>query len=207
MEGSAAQRRSDGASDPILPAGDGHTELSEDDRVGLIPSYIATRGDLFVAEQRNIAVALLRRPPSVAALLDDRYIRRLHRDMFGQVWEWAGRYRRLETNMGIDPKQISVSVKMLVDDATAWVDTGTYEPDELAVRFHHRLVAVHPFPDGNGRHSRVAADYLAMALGRNRFGWGIGLDVDTEELRSVYRRALQRADAGEMEDLLTFARC
>ena len=207
MEGSAAQRRSDDASDPILPAGDGHTELSEDDRVGLTPSYIATRGDLFVAEQRNIAVALLRRPPSVAALLDDGYLRRLHRDMFGQVWEWAGRYRRLETKFGIDPKQISVSVKMLVDDATGWADSKTYEPDELAVRFHHRLVAIHPFPDGNGRHSRVAADYLAMALGRNRFGWGIGLDVDTEELRSIYRQALQRADAGEMEDLLTFARC
>ena len=192
--------------DALLPAGDGHTELSEDDRVGLIPSYIATRGDLFAAEQRNIAVALLRRAPSVPDLLDDGYLRGLHRDLFGQVWEWAGRYRRFETNIGIDPKQISVAVRMLVHDVFAWVDNETYEPDELAVRFHHRLVAIHPFPNGNGRHGRVAAEYLAMALGRQRFGWGIGLDVDTEELRAIYRRALQRADAGDIDELLTFAR-
>ena len=190
----------------LLPVGDGHTELSEDDRVGLIPSYIATRGDLFAAEQRNIAVALLRRAPSVPDLLDDGYLRGLHRDLFGQVWEWAGRYRRFETNIGIDPKQISVAVRMLVHDVFVWVDNETYEPDELAVRFHHRLVAIHPFPNGNGRHGRVAAEYLAMALGRQRFGWGIGLDVDTEELRAIYSRALQRADAGDIDELLTFAR-
>ncbi len=190
----------------LLPVGDGHTELSEDDRVGLIPSFIATRGDLFAAEQRNIAVALLRRAPSVPDLLDDGYLRGLHRDLFGQVWEWAGRYRRFETNIGIDPKQISVAVRMLVHDVFVWVDNETYEPDELAVRFHHRLVAIHPFPNGNGRHGRVAAEYLAMALGRQRFGWGIGLDVDTEELRAIYSRALQRADAGDIDELLTFAR-
>ena len=190
----------------LLPVGDGHTELSEDDRVGLIPSYIATRGDLFAAEQRNVAVALLRRPPPVPDLLDDGYLRGLHRDMFGQVWEWAGRYRRFETNIGIDPKQISVAVRMLVHDVFAWVDNETYEPDELAVRFHHRLVAIHPFPNGNGRHSRVVAEYLVMALGRRRFGWGVGLVVDTEELRAIYRRALQRADAGDIDELLTFAR-
>ena len=192
--------------DARLLVGDGHTELSGDDRVGLIPSYIATRGDLFAAEQRNIAVALLRRPPPVADLLNDGYLRGLHRDMFGQVWEWAGRYRRFETNIGINPKQIAVSVRMLVHDVLAWVDNETYEPDELAVRFHHRLVAIHPFPNGNGRHCRVAAEYLVMALGRRRFGWGVGLVVDTEELRAIYRKALQRADAGDIDELLTFAR-
>ena len=190
----------------LLPLGDGHTELTEDDRVGLIPSYITTRGDLFVAEQRNIAFALLRRPPSLATLLDDRHLRDLHRKMFGHVWDWAGRYRRLETNIGIDPRQIPVSVRTLVDDAIAWVDNETYEPDELAVRFHHRLVAIHPFPNGNGRHSRIAADYLVTALGRPRFGWGIGLDVNTEDLRAAYRQALQQADAGDIEELLAFAR-
>ena len=193
-------------SDPIVPAGDGHTELSGDDRIGLIPSHIATRGDLFAAEQRNIASALLRRPPSAVVLLDDRYLRALHRDMFGEVWEWAGRYRRLETNIGIDPKQISTAVRMLVDDTIAWVEYQTFAPDELAVRFHHRLVAIHPFPNGNGRHGRVAADYLVMALGRNRFEWGIGLDVDTDELRATYRHALQQADAENIDPLLTFAR-
>ena len=193
-------------SDPLLPLGDGHTELSEDDRVGLIPTYITTRGDLFAAEQRNIAFALLRRPPSLAMLLDDRYLRDLHRNMFGQVWEWAGRYRRRETNIGIDPRQIAASVRLLVDDANAWVENGTYAPDELAVRFHHRLVAIHPFPNGNGRHGRIAADYLVTSFGRPRFGWGANLDASTEELRSAYRRALQQADEGDMSELLVFAR-
>ena len=124
--------------------------------------------------------------------------------MFGEVWDWAGRYRRRETNIGVEPSHISGSVRMLVEDAIAWVET--YEPDELAVRFHHRLVAIHPFPNGNGRHSRIAAEYLVMALGRPRFGWGIGLDVSTEELRATYRHALQRADAGEISQLLKFAR-
>lgn len=193
-------------SDPLLPAGDGHTELTEDDRVGLIPSYITTRGDLFAAEQRNIARALLRRPPLIGTLLDDGYLRRLHRDMLGEIWDWAGRYRRRETNIGIDPAQISVAVRTLVDDAIAWVDNETYKPDELAVRFHHRLVAIHPFPNGNGRHSRIAADYLVVALGRPRFGWGIGIDVNTEDLRAAYHRALHRADAGDIKELVAFAR-
>ncbi|MCY3806637.1 MAG: mobile mystery protein B [bacterium] len=193
-------------SDPLLPVGDGHTELTEDDRVGLIPSHIITRGDLFAAEQRNIALALLRRPPSVRSLLDDGYLRNLHRDMFSEVWDWAGRYRLRATNIGIDPSQISVSVRTLVDDAIAWVDHEAYEPDELAVRFHHRLVAIHPFPNGNGRHSRIAADYLVTALGHPRFGWGISLDVNTEDLRAAYHQALQRADAGEIDELLAFAR-
>ncbi len=190
----------------LLPLGDGHTELTEDDRVGLIPSHITTRGDLIGAEQRNIAFALLRRPPALATLLDDRYLRGLHRNMFGLVWEWAGRYRRRETNIGIDSRQIPVSVRTLVDDTIAWVDNETYEPDELAVRFHHRLVAIHPFPNGNGRHGRIAAEYLVTALGRPRFGWGIGLDISTEDLRAAYRHALQRADAGDIEELLAFAR-
>ena len=192
--------------DPLLPTGDGHTELTEDDRVGLIPSHITTRGDLFAAEQLNIARALLRRPPPIGKLLDDGYLRNLHRDMFREVWDWAGRYRRRETNIGIDPREISVSVRMLVDDAITWVQNETYEPDELAVRFHHRLVAIHPFPNGNGRHSRIAADYLVTALGRPRFGWGVGLDLNTEDLRATYHQALQRADAGEIGELMAFAR-
>ena len=193
--------------DPLVPAGDGHTELSEEDRLGLIPSYIATRGDLFDAEQRGISNALLRRrPPPPPQLLDDQYLRALHGAMFGEVWGWAGRYRKRETNIGIDPGQIAPAVRLLVDDARAWVDHRAYEPDELAVRFHHRLVAIHPFTNGNGRHGRIAADYLISGLGGERFGWGAGLDVETDELRAAYRQALQRADGGEIAELVAFAR-
>ena len=193
--------------DPLVPIGDPHTELSEDDRRGLIPAYIATRGDLFEAEQRNIANALLRRrAPTPEQLLDDRYLRDLHAAMFGEVWDWAGRYRTVETNIGVAPHRIAADLALLVGDARAWIEYRTYEADELAVRFHHRLVATHPFPNGNGRHGRVAADYLVRGLGRDPFSWGARADVDTDELRAAYRHALQRADAGQIADLLAFAR-
>ena len=193
--------------DPLVPIGDRHTQLSEDDRRGLIPAYIATRGDLFEAEQSNIANALLRRrPPRPEQLLDDRYLRDLHAAMFGEVWEWAGRYRTVETNIGVAPHRIAGDVALLVGDAGAWIEYGTYRPDELAVRFHHRLVAIHPFPNGNGRHGRVAADYLVRGLGGEPFSWGARADLDTDELRAAYRHALQRADADQIADLLAFAR-
>ncbi len=192
--------------DPLIPVGDGRTELSEEDRLGLVPTYIATRVELFDAEQRNIAQALLGRTPTLEKLLDDKYLRDLHRAMFDRVWRWAGRYRVRETNIGIAPARIPTAVRALVEDAKAWVGYGTYEPDELAVRFHHRLVAIHPFPNGNGRHGRIAADYLVTVLGRERFGWGAGLDIDTDGLRASYRHALQRADDGDIVELLSFAR-
>ena len=192
--------------DALVPIGDGHTELSEDDRLGLIPTYIATRGELFEAEQRNIAEAMLGRRPTSAELLDDSYLRQLHRVMFGKVWRWAGTYRRRETNIGIDPIDITVAVRDLVRDATTWIELGTNEPDELAIRFHHRMVAIHPFPNGNGRHGRIAADYLVTSLGHPAFTWGSRLDVDTDELRRRYIEALHDADDDDISGLIEFAR-
>ncbi len=189
-----------------MPIGEGHTELSPEDHDGLIPSYIATRGDLFDAEQRNIVQALLRRPPRAEELLDDRYLRDLHDAMFGQVWSWAGQYRTRETNIGIEPAQIAVAVRSLTDDIVWWVDSETFPIDEIAVRFHHRLVAIHPFRNGNGRHGRVAADYLARALGTEAFSWGRNLELATGDLRRAYLSALQSADLGEIAPLLAFVR-
>jgi fido (protein-threonine AMPylation protein) len=104
--------------DPLAPEGDGQTALTDEDREGLLPSYIVTRGELNDAEQRNIAAAIMRRrPPSSQRLLDDGYLRSLHRAMFGQVWAWAGQYRLRETNIGVDPLLIAVKVRDLVDDA------------------------------------------------------------------------------------------
>jgi Fic-DOC domain mobile mystery protein B len=170
-------------SDPLLPLGDGHTPLGDDDRHGLKLSYITTRGELNEAEQANILKARQgRRPPTLEALLDDKYLRDLHRAMFGDVWTWAGSYRRLETSIGIDPGQIGVCVRDLVADARVWAEHEA--PLGVAVRFHHRLVWIHPFPNGNGRHGRQAADYLMEALAQPPFTWGaVGGAGDVEGTR------------------------
>lgn len=192
--------------DPLVPIGDGHTELSEDDREGLLPTYIATRGDLFEAEQRNIAEVMLRRRPTAGKLLDDKYLRELHRAMFGNVWSWAGKYRTLGTNIGIEPSSIPTAVRNLVEDTKTWIDLETFPLDELAARFHHRLVAIHPFPNGNGRHGRIATDFLVAAMGVEPFTWGQHLDVDTDELRDRYVDALRTADRNDISKLLEFVR-
>ena len=193
-------------SDWQFPQDSGHTPLSEEDRQGLLLSHIATRDDLNDAEQRNITKALRRRAPSLDKLLDCMYLRDLHKSMFGDVWEWAGKYRQRVTNIGVAPTHIAADLRMLTGDAAEWVARGHFEPDELAVRFHHRLVTIHPFPDGNGRHSRISADYLAQALGRPRFTWGDRLHLETDALRRTYLTALRTADRGDISPLLSFAR-
>lgn len=192
--------------DALLAEGDGHTELTDEDRQGLIPTYIATRGELFEAEQLNITTAVVGRHPKIAELLDDRYLRELHKAMFKGVWKWAGKYRLRETNIGVDPHTIPVAVVQLVRDAASWVEHHTFGDDELAIRFHHRLVAIHPFPNGNGRHGRISCDLLSMAMDRPKFSWGANLGVDTNTLRSHYLTALRTADQGNLQGLLSFAR-
>lgn len=193
--------------DPLGPVGEGHTELTDDDRDGLIPSYITTRGELNDAEQRNITAATVRRRrPSIDQLLDDKYLRDLHKAMFREVWTWAGTYRKRETNIGVDPTTISVGVRDLTRDVRSWIDHAVYSADETAVRYHHRLVAIHLFPNGNGRHSRIVADYLVAALGQTPFSWGAALNASTSELRTDYIGALRSADAGSIDALLRFAR-
>jgi Fic-DOC domain mobile mystery protein B len=194
------------ADDPLAPRSNGQTPLSEEDRDGLILSYIATRRDLEEAEQRNIINGTLGLHPTVDTLLDDAYLRALHRRMFGDVWTWAGKYRTSDTNIGVSPELIPGAVRDVVLDTRAWIEYGTFEPDELAVRFHHRLVSVHPFPNGNGRHSRTAADLLIVRLAARRFSWGSGTTASTPDLRAAYMSALRAADEGDVAELVAFAR-
>jgi Fic-DOC domain mobile mystery protein B len=190
--------------DPLLPLGDGHTPLDGDDREGLKLTYITTRSELNEAEQENILRARHgRRHPTLQALLDDKYLRDLHRAMFGDVWAWAGSYRRLETSIGIDPARIAVGVRDLVADTKIWAEHE--EPLCVAVRFHHRLVSIHPFPNGNGRHGRQAADYLMEALKQPPFTWGaVGGRGDVEGTRRRYLAALREADNGDLAPLEQF---
>lgn len=195
-------------SDPLLDGDDeAATPLTPEEREALIPSYITLRRELNEAEQIGIADAdrwaFSRRRADV---LDEAFLRRLHKRMFGAVWKWAGRFRTTPRNIGVEAWKIGPDLRTLVDDARYWIGRETYPPDEIAVRFHHRLVFIHPFPNGNGRLSRLAADMLAVQLDRPRFRWGSGNLVAVADLRRRYVDALRAADGGDIAPLLAFAR-
>jgi len=189
---------------------DDATPLAPAERGGLRQSWITYRRDLNEAEQANIvkgaAWARRRRSAAAADLLDARFVLELHKRMLGEVWSWAGSYRRSERNLGIEAYRIGVEMRALLDDARYWVERGTYPPDEIAVRLHHRLVAIHPFVNGNGRHARLIADLLVEKLGRPRFTWGGASLADDGELRRRYIAALRAADGLDIGALLFFAR-
>jgi Fic-DOC domain mobile mystery protein B len=139
-------------------------------------------------------------------MASDGYVRKLHSRMFDQTWKWAGQYRRTEKNIGIPAYQIREQLWVLLGDVRYWIEHGTYSPDEIAVRFHHRLVVIHPFPNGNGRHARLIADVLAIKMGRPAFTWGATDLVRPGEARAQYLEAIRAADKGEMQTLIAFAR-
>jgi Fic-DOC domain mobile mystery protein B len=126
--------------------------------------------------------------------------------MFGETWQWAGTFRTTNKNIGVDWHQISVKLKMLLDDVVFQITNGVYSADEIAVRFHHRLVWIHPFPNGNGRHARLASDLLIQQLGRPRFTWGRSSLSKATTVRTRYIEALQALDAKNVGLLLEFAR-
>lgn len=183
------------------------TPLTPVEREGLAPTYITTRAELNEAEQENISEAdrwaFSRRRSDV---LSPEFLLRLHGRMLGDVWRWAGRFRDTERNIGIEPYRIEPELHQLTDDVRYWIDHQTFEPDEIAVRFHHRLVAIHPFANGNGRHARLAADLLIVQLGGARFTWGRANLVEMVETRRRYVEALRAADGHDIRPLLAFAR-
>lgn len=148
---------------------DGATPLAPEEREGLLQSWITHRRDLNEAEQENIvkgaAWARRGRERSAHDLLGDAFVRNLHKRMFGDVWKWAGAFRRTGRNIGIDAYRIPAELAAMLGDVRYWVAHGTFPPDEIAIRLHHRLVAIHPFPNGNGRHARLMADLLIARLG------------------------------------------
>jgi Fic-DOC domain mobile mystery protein B len=173
---------------------DGQTPITAEEREGLIPTHVTLRRELNELEQQNIAKADRWAFSRRRNVLDDGFLRRLHKRMFGDVWKWAGTYRLSERNLGVEPYRIETELRQAIDDACYWQDHGTYGVDELAARFHHRIVLVHPFPNGNGRWSRLAADLLAVRGGKARFTWGSADLQDAGATRKAYIEALQRAD-------------
>lgn len=184
----------------------GATRIDPDEAEGLIPDHVATRGELDELEEVNIQEAMEWAVGRNREVLTEEFLYELHRRMFDGVWEWAGKVRLTNKNIGVDKHAVRSEVRKLVEDATYWREHDVYGPDELAVRFHHRLVFVHPFPNGNGRHARLMADLLVARLGEAPFTWGGDSLTNTSELRTAYIEALHAADRGELEPLVEFAR-
>ncbi len=189
---------------------DGNTELSPEERLELIPS-LTTRAELNAAERLNINEARIwaMRPHTLQRpdLLTDSFARALHKRMFNQIWRWAGRYRTTEKNLGWEFPRITEGMRNAFDDAKAWIQFPTYPLNEAAVRLHHRLVLMHPWPNGNGRHARLIADIVVASRGGEELTWGARGDlVSLGEVRRRYIEAIKLADAGDFSALLAFAR-
>jgi len=192
----------------MMPQNDGQTPLAPEELADLIPN-LATKEELNEWEWENILRArkwAIKDRSTATAVVSDDYARKLHRKMFDRTWRWAGQYRRSEKNLGIPFHQIRESLATLFGDSCYWLEHSTYQPDEIAVRFHHRLVSIHPFPNGNGRHGRLMADVLVIKLGRPTFTWGSTGLIEPGQARAKYLEALRSADDGDLSLLLAFAR-
>lgn len=185
---------------------DDATPLTPEEKDALIPAHIAYRRELNEAEQDNIYRAHTWAIATRRELLTEKFVKDLHRRMLGEVWRWAGKFRTSERNIGIPHYEIPTALRQLLDDAKTWIEHGSSPRDEIAVRFHHRLVQIHPFPNGNGRHARLVTDLLVMRLGAERFSWGSADLQNVGDVRRRYVAALQAADHHEIAPLLAFAR-
>ena len=186
------------------------TELTNDERQGLLIKSVNFHTELDEVEQQNIERAVewtIHTKFRKEQILTERFVKRVHKRMFGDVWKWAGQFRTSEKNIGVPWIQMGIELRNLFEDVFFWIDNETYGGDEIAIRFKHRIVQIHCFPNGNGRHSRLMADIIAESLfGNEPFSWNQSSRLKTEEKRLKYIEALRTADAGDIQPLIEFAR-
>lgn len=189
---------------------DGQTPLAEEEKEALKIKAITTQGELDEFEQLNIEKAVewtIRTKLKLENILTEKFIKDLHKRMYGDVWKWAGEFRQTEKNIGISWIQISIELKNLLDDTKYWIENKTYTPEEIAIRFKHRIVSIHCFPNGNGRHSRMMADIIIESIfGKDIFFWHQSNMVKVNEIRKAYIDALKKADNGNIDPLIEFAK-
>lgn len=186
----------------------GATPLDPNEIEGLRIKYITTKSELDRWEQENIQDALAwldrRRKTDI---LTESFIGQLHEKMFGKVWQWAGEFRKTDKNIGVSWMKIPTELRMLLDDVKFWIENSTYAPDEIAYRFHHKLVWIHPFPNGNGRHARMMTDLiLEETLNIEPFTWGSQILTNPGGTRRKYIEALKKADKQNYTELAIFVR-
>ena len=186
------------------------TPLEEDEKEGLLIKSITNRSELDEFEQQNIEKAMLwLRSKKITAerILSEKFVQDLHRHMYAGVWKWAGEFRKTDKNIGIDKHHIAVTLKQLLDDCLYWISHHSYSGEEIAVRLKHRMVQIHCFANGNGRHSRLIADVMMEKVFHlPLFSWGAANLVKHGDLRTAYIQALKKADAGDYKELIAFAR-
>jgi Fic-DOC domain mobile mystery protein B len=186
---------------------EGSTPFSQDDIHNLIPKHITTQSQLDEWEQFNIIDAeKWAFSRARTNLLSIEFTQLLHKKMFNKTWKWAGMFRSYQTNIGVEAYKISIDLKMLCDDVIYQIQNKIFSDDEIAVRFHHRLVFIHPFPNGNGRHARLMTDLLLTKVNKERFTWGRGNLIIQSEVRKRYINALKKADNFDYTDLINFVR-
>lgn len=183
----------------------GATPFSMDDANALIPKHIHTQNDLNEWEQANILQAekwaFAKKHSNITSI---KFLITLHKKMFSLTWSWAGQFRTHQTNIGVAPFQIVMSLQAVCDDVDFWIQHDTFPMNEIAIRFHHKLVSVHPFPNGNGRLSRLAADILLYNKTNKRLSWGRKSLHKDSDLRKTYIKSLQQADTGIYDPLIEF---
>lgn len=188
----------------IFETDDNSTPLTEEEKQQLKAKWVTTRSELNELETKGIAEAEIWLLKNKKAILNESFIKTLHKKMFGDVWKWAGTFRTTERNIGAAPYEIQPKLRILLDDVKFWITHKTYPEKEIAIRFHHRLVQIHPFPNGNGRISRIMADLLMRSFGLENLDWGSGNLTEISELRKQYIEALRDADKGDYTLLIKF---
>ncbi len=186
---------------------EGATPLDPDEMEGLKLKHVTRKGELDHLEQANIQSGLVWLSRSREKdILSEAFVRKLHERLFGEVWQWAGSFRRTGKDIGVDPLTIGIELRTLLDDMRYWAAHDTYPEMEAAIRFHHRLVFIHPFPNGNGRHARIMADAVLQKIyGREAIDWSGGHDLQAmNERRREYLVALRTADRGDYDPLFKF---
>ena len=188
----------------------GQTPLDEDEKDGLLIPTITTRGELDEFEQLGVEKAnewLLTKKFNTAQILSEEFVKQMHNRMFGDIWKWAGDFRKTNKNIGVDKFIIVMELKKLFHDCDYWIEKKIFSEDEIAVRLSHRIVLIHPFANGNGRHSRLMADILiSKGFGKPYFTWGSVILTKEGEARTKYLEALRAADQNDYKPLIEFAR-
>ena len=187
----------------------GQTPLDQDEINGLKIKSISSQKELNEFEQMNIEKAIewsLHGIVKHEVILTEKFVKNLHKRMYDEVWKWAGSYRKSDKNIGVNWYKIGLELKNLLDDTQYWIIQNTYIPEEIALRFKHRLVSIHCFPNGNGRHSRLMADIIISSIyQRPVFSWNSSNMVDKSQIRMEYISALKKADGGDIKPLIEFA--